>query len=339
MFGEDGEKVWPRTPPFAPKFFARDRDAFNGVALLDPRLTATITRLQNPVEVNQDSITHEQNIKDVGTLILEIAQELAEKGSPLYYRPAFREDEEAPEPIRPPNELTESIELFRTSVNSPRAIDFAENLRKAATMAEFNLHLAYGLRARCAACRWYTCLLWLAFRAEALTANLAGGCISAPSAEKMADAAYRAKLKIHEAIAELIEHPGELAVFDHDLLGYGVWHNGGREPLPDDAKDPWNQRGAEYDLAMLSFQVYDLPPHNLNLAMPVLRLRQPYGPPFSSVEPFKAPRKILEGRGWGVELRRPPVNKLPAESLIQGLVLHAEHPETVVYKPRAALRP
>lgn len=322
-------------PPFAAKFFARDRDAFNGVALLDPRLVATVARLQTPVQVSKESFTHSQNVKDIGTLILEIGNRLAVEGSPLYYRPALREDEQEPEPIRPPNELTESIELFHTAFNAPRAKDFAENLRKAATMAEFSLHLAHGLRARGAACRWYCCLLWLAFRAEALTANAAGGCVSAKSDEKMAEAAYRAKLKIHEAIAELVEHPGELSAFDHDLLGYGVWHNGGREPLPDDAKDPWNQRGAEYDIAMLSQQVYELSPQSLNLAMPVLRLRLPYGPPlntvlnFSSIEPFKAPRKILEGRGWGVELRRPPIDKLPAESLIQGLVLHAEHPDVL----------
>jgi hypothetical protein len=317
----------PKTLPFAPKFFARDRDASDGLALLDPRIKATVARLQNPVQVNEECVTHSQNIKDIGTIVLEIAERLSLEGSPLYYRPALGADEEDPEPLRPPNELTESIELFRAAVASPRAADFAENLRKSMTMAEFNLHLAYGLRARCAACRWYCCLLWLAHRAEVIAGTAVGGSVSAVSDEKMADAAYRAKFKIHEALSELVEHPGELAVFDDDLLGYGVWHNGGREPLPDDAKDLWNQRGTEFDIAMLSFQVHALPPLSLNLAMPVLRLRKPYGSPFSSLEPFKAPRKILEGRGWGVELKRPPIDKLPAESLIQGLVLHAEHPE------------
>merc|ERR1711865_824079 len=119
-------------------------------------------------------------------------------------------------------------------------------------------------------------------------------------------------------INDLIFEAPLLKVFDHDLLGYGVYMNKRAEPLPRGGKDEWFRRQMQYDLASMCRRVKELPPASLNRIEPRLHILRPYGEATWMLPPPEALRFILQTHGWVAECHMPPIDNVPAKALVQG---------------------
>jgi len=112
-------------------------------------------------------------------------------------------------------------------------------------------------------------------------------------------------------------------------VGYGVWHRGGREPLPEEAENEWYRRGLQFDIASMCWQVWRLPPDHINTigeGPPVYVLKRPFGERDQELQPASTARIIIQKHLWGADVEQSPIDVLPTKALVLGNVLHAEAP-------------
>jgi len=290
-------------PPFVQKLFAGDRLAREAVTLLAPE-------------------SHPADLALADTA--DLGREIGDRGEGLYRRgclpgsPAWEYEDCL--------EFAESIELWRSAIVVPGSPSFNEKVQKAFHLAEAGFGMLGRLGPRLAALRWCCCLCWLAARAQVVDNASAAGCFGTLDTSGSAAACRDAKGAIFEWLRNLTKEAAVAAIFDFDLIGHGVWHTGGREPLPKEAKNEWFRRGTEYDMASLCRQALALPPMDMNASQAVLLLRQSYGSPNWVLPPQEAARHILEKHDWYAEMRQAPIDEMPSKPHLEGLVLHAERP-------------
>jgi len=295
-----------RSRPFADKFFSADRLSRLAVELLGPELRIEVGDLE---------------VKAFGPLISEIGKNLIAHG-------AMAQTSHVPFQHEPSLEIAESFKIWDRVIVEETSDDFFVDVARMSDLA-FSGYKSLGTWGqRLAALRWAACTRWLAGRALACKPRALGTNCRAPEPHASHKEAFAAKLAIIKMLKELAVEPAIVAMFDFDLVGYGVWHSGGREPLPKEATDEWWRRFAEMDLMALWRQVQRLPPPELDAQIPVLALLQPYPRPNWELPLPLAARAIMDKHGWLVEVRQPAINgHLPDKALMQGNLLLADAPE------------
>mmetsp|Transcript_64857 Transcript_64857/g.154857 ORF Transcript_64857/g.154857 Transcript_64857/m.154857 type:complete len:667 (+) Transcript_64857:60-2060(+) len=295
-----------RSRPFVAKLFSADRPARYAVELLGPELRMEVENLE---------------AQAFGPLIAEIGKSLITHG-------AAGQTSHVPFQHEPSLEIAESLEIWDRVIVEETSDHFFDDVVRIADLA-FSGYKSLGtLGEKLAALRWACSTRWLAGRALACKPRALGTNCRSPDPVTSHKEAFQAKAAIIKMLKELAVDPSILAMFDYDLVGYGVWHSGGREPLPEEATNEWWRRFAEMDLMALWRQVQRLPPPELDASIPVLTLLQLYPEPNWELPLPLAARAIMEKHGWLVEVRQPAINgHLPDKALIQGPLLLADAPE------------
>mmetsp|Transcript_82339 Transcript_82339/g.156562 ORF Transcript_82339/g.156562 Transcript_82339/m.156562 type:complete len:765 (-) Transcript_82339:79-2373(-) len=260
--------------PFAELVFASDNYAKQAYQFLRPNFKIDDTMWLRP--------------KAIGHMMADIADRLSVEGN-------FPGRHYVPEVSL---EFADSVKLWRESLSEVTSSAFTAKVTRAAMQAE----AAYGYLGtwgpRFAALRWCLCITWIAARATLANLTSAGGSYGTVDPKKSADSLRQTKLKIFKILQGLLEEAPLLKVFDFDLIGYGVYINGGAEPLPRGGTDEWFRRQMEYDVASMCRQARDLPPPEVNDREPTLPILRPYGEPTWHLPPPKALRFILERHKW-----------------------------------------
>lgn len=223
-------------------------------------------------------------------------------------------------------EIVKSIEIFKEALKVFSAIDWNRMVQEAARKAEAGYLQMGKLVTKISAMRWAVGLKWIAARTAVVAKTAIGGGLGTIDAKLSQEAMYGVKLTLFNWLKEICADSAVLAMFDHDLLGHGVWHSGGREPLPEEASDHWYRRGAIFDLAMLCLQATRLPPEEMNRDQPLIELLKPFGQDNWRMPPYEAPKFILDMHGWTADAAQAPFSDMPAKPLRMGWVLHMNTP-------------
>lgn len=294
----DGPNTWVK------KFFGEDPQARLGVALLDPAFEAE-DQLVFPAE-------------KLGIRTADLGVRLFNEGS----LPGIRswKMEESPE-------WEQSVARWRESLVEVGVDKFDELVQDSARLAEEAYEQMGNLAPRLACLRWNCAITWIAARSETVTKVSIGnsfGQVPVPSSER---ANREAKKKIFGWLRSLCKEPKVRAIFDFDLVGHGVWHNAGKEPIPKEANDEWYRRGVFYDIVLMVHQTMLLPPEDMNPSAPTLLMLKPYGTPDWDMPPSVAPEGILKQHAWTAVPLPAPIRSDKAN--IQGKVLHCREPPPI----------
>ncbi|CAE8622081.1 unnamed protein product [Polarella glacialis] len=224
-------------------------------------------------------------------------------------------------------ELEDSIKFWRQSLEEETGPAYNVLVQKAFRQAEAGFLQLGRLAPRLAALRWAACMNWIANRSDAMIKSSGGGANVSQIPAQLSEAASRGvKHNIIKWLGTIIKEPPVIAIFDFDLLGQGVWHGGGKEPVPTEALDEWYRRGCEFDICMLASQALAIPPFDLNPAVPKLVMVQPYGSPAVHIDLPKVPRLILDKHEWLFQALLAPLEGLPQKVPLDGPVLHMDIP-------------
>jgi len=223
-------------------------------------------------------------------------------------------------------EVDDSLNLLEQALTVSSSLEFNELVQKAAKQAEAGYGSMKTWGPRLASLRWLCSIWWLAARVEVVNRNSAGASFGTIDPRFSEQVNWRAKNDMIHWISDLVHEAPVLKIFDHDLMGCGVYMNSRSEPLPRGGNDAWFRRQMQFDLASLCSQLRQLPPVKLNLQEPKLQILRPYGEPTWMLPPPEALRPILLAHGWIAEPLTPPIDQVPAKALIQGKVLHIDAP-------------
>lgn len=304
-----------------PQKFVLDQDAKEGIAYVsklftNDRLSREAFTFLAPENSSEDVIIMDG--ETVGRWILEVGHRLFEEGS-LPGLPSW-EQEESPE-------LRVSLKAWEDALSVPMGPNFAELVEKAFKQAEAGFFQLGRLAPRLAALRWCSCMAWVRFRTLAvMEASSGGGNCSIPQGAASRDACEQAKRFIFKALDSVVSEPKVRVLFDYDLVGEGVWHGGGKEPLPEESEDEWHRRSCEFDICRIAHQVERAPPVDVNASMPRLLVMQPFGTPHKRLRLAEVPRMILDRNKWYTEVANMPLLNLCSKSAVVGPILHMEVP-------------
>mmetsp|Transcript_30096 Transcript_30096/g.54467 ORF Transcript_30096/g.54467 Transcript_30096/m.54467 type:complete len:661 (-) Transcript_30096:98-2080(-) len=290
--------------PFVIKLFMSERLAREAFTFLAPQHSSDDLTIMDPVAI--------------GPWIGELGERLYHEGS-LPGLPCW-EMEESPE-------IKNSVDLWRKALEVDTGPAFDELVQKSFREAEAGFFQLGRLGPRLAGLRWTSCLRWLSsYCTEVMKASGGGGNCTALTADAIDRASREAKKFIFTCLGGIMEEPPVVTLFDFDLMGQGVWHGGGKQPLPEEAKDEWYRRGNVFDLCRIAHQAVRVPPEDLNPSVPHLMLIQPYGTPNEYIRLPEVPRMIIDKHGWVAEALPAPVDVMPAKAWVPGKVLHMEIP-------------
>eukprot|EP00913_Durusdinium_trenchii_P026804 g25143.t1 len=238
-------------------------------------------------------------------------------------------------PCKESPELRVSLKAWEDALSVPMGPNFAELVEKAFKQAEAGFFQLGRLAPRLAALRWCSCMAWVRFRTLAvMEASSGGGNCSIPQGAASRDACEQAKRFIFKALDSVVSEregvtegePKVRVLFDYDLVGEGVWHGGGKEPLPEESEDEWHRRSCEFDICRIAHQVERAPPVDVNASMPRLLVMQPFGTPHKRLRLAEVPRMILDRNKWYTEVANMPLLNLCSKSAVVGPILHMEVP-------------
>jgi len=256
-----------------------------------------------------------ENMDEIGHKILDLGKKLYEGGSMPCNR--LWDKEESPE-------FAESLELWAKALEATGVADFDRLLQKAAALANEGYAQMGNLAPRMASLRWNCCMCWIAARSAAVLAVSIGNSFGSVSVQRHKEVCHAAKHQIFELLRLLTKEYPVLTIFDFDLVGHGVWHDGKREDLPKLATDDWCRRSMEFDVVKLCYQALQLPPESMNPSAATFIMVQPYLTPEWLLPPPEAPRRILERHHWFMEFFQPEIDDLHTKAWIDGRVLHME---------------
>mmetsp|Transcript_58113 Transcript_58113/g.92354 ORF Transcript_58113/g.92354 Transcript_58113/m.92354 type:complete len:854 (-) Transcript_58113:251-2812(-) len=303
----------PRGPPqgrtFAEKFFTGDRLSLHAFSLLRPQ-----HRFKDIVHL--DPLT-------IGDEFVEIGEGLAKHGS---FPKGDDPDSFWNYTHEHSLEFCDSVDILRQALKVVTSHEFKDLMCKAAKQAYGGYYMLGTFGTRLASLRWLCCMTWLSARASCVGSASCGSGFGTIDANKDADACKSAKTDMFKWISELTHEAPVLKVFDHDLLGCGVYMNLKAEDLPRGGDNDYFRRQMEFDIARLCDQVNQLPPAYLNDAAPFLPILRPYGERTWELRPPDALRFITEKHDWLFEVRQPKIDDVPHKALVQGPVVHMGKP-------------
>lgn len=290
-------------PEWVEKLFNYDRLSREALVFLAP-------------ELRRESLL-KMKAEEFAPLMFKLGRRLYDEGS-LPGNPTW-EWEECPE-------FAQSLTTWREAAEAKNCMNFHLLLVKASELAEEGYDQMGNLAPRLAILRWVCCMKWLRSRSEAVNSVSIANCLGTVGPKLD----YAANMEGKKAIfgwlrAICLEWP-VITLFDFDLLGNGVWHDGKREPLPKRAVDEWYRRGIIFDIVKLCHQAMEVPPEDMNPSAPTLTMVQPYLTPDWILLPPEAPRHILQKHGWITHYMQPSIEQLHTKGLVLGQVLHIERP-------------
>eukprot|EP00929_Paragymnodinium_shiwhaense_P088294 TRINITY_DN48588_c0_g1_i1.p1 TRINITY_DN48588_c0_g1~~TRINITY_DN48588_c0_g1_i1.p1 ORF type:complete len:687 (+),score=111.69 TRINITY_DN48588_c0_g1_i1:80-2062(+) len=291
---------------FYEKMFTVDRMAREAYPLLAPEYRAADLIPLRPPEL--------------GPQVHELGERLYTEGS----LPGLDgwEWEESPE-------AEQSLAAWKEAIQQPGCAEFLELVKKSSRLSFAAYYQATKLQPQMALFRWTCTMRWLESRAILCADAAAGGALGTIDPVESRKALVKVKEWILEQAREIVTKPALLSMTDLDLLGNGVWLKGTREDIPKEARNLWYRRGMEYDVAMLCLQISQLPPVEINdvgQGLPVYVLKQPYGTPDWRLRPQDSAKYILERHGWNATLFQAPIDRVPEEQLLTGMVMHMTLP-------------
>mmetsp|Transcript_5369 Transcript_5369/g.11685 ORF Transcript_5369/g.11685 Transcript_5369/m.11685 type:complete len:815 (-) Transcript_5369:539-2983(-) len=256
-----------------------------------------------------------ENMDSIGQRVLEIGQSLYKNGT-MPCNPLW-EIEESPE-------FVESLSYWEEAIDAACAEEFDVLVQKAASLAHEGYIQMGNLAPRLASLRWNCCLTWIASRSTAAMEVSTGGCFGTLKPARSKEICHDTKHQIFELLRPLTKEYPVMAIFDHDLVGHGVWHDSKREPLPKRAHDHWYRRCMEFDITKLCHQACQVPPEDMNASAATLVMVQPYLTPDWVLSPYEAPRHILEKHDWYCDAIEAEIDDLHTKAWVNGLVVHIE---------------
>jgi len=294
--------------PFVQKFFVSDRPAREAYTLLRPHFRS----------VDLVGLNHEE-LQYMGGRIADWGDTLANEGNfPGQTCFAYQYELSL--------EVADSIKLWREALEAPSSSSFLDLARRAAAQAEAGYCFLGSMGPRLAAIRWCCCLYWIAVRAAAVDEVSAGGSFGTVKNAANYDALRKAKSQIFDWLRALMNNAPILALYDFDLVGYGVFIDRRCEPMPKHGDNEWFRRSTEYDIVCLARQALELPPEDINAVSPTFLILRPHGELDWELRPLQAPRHIVERHNWGCEIVMPKIDAMPSKALVQGRILEIDRP-------------
>lgn len=227
---------------------------------------------------------------------------------------------------QPSLELDDSLDLWDEALQETTCKGFTRLVQRAAVQAHAGYAQLGNVGPRIAALRWACCCCWIGSRAGVVAANTISNKPAAISPELSRQATWEAKSEIYGWLRAVTKEPKIVCFYDFDVCGYGVYHQGGKEELIEEAENEWFRRGIEYDIISLCRQALVLPPTEMNSAAPCFNMLQPLGRPERVIQPTEMPITILKLHEWTCEVEKPKNDNLPSKGAVVGNVLFADVP-------------
>lgn len=296
--------------PFHVRFFGLDVLAREAIPLLSAELRSVDLIPMHPTEMGP-------RIVELGRQLhagaLHCGEELHQGGCTTW----------VPQPSL---ELDDSLDLWDAALQQTTCKEFTRLVQRAAVQAYAGYAQLGNVGPRIAALRWACCCCWIGSRAGVVAANTISNKPAAISPELSRQATWEAKAEIYGWLRAVTKEPKLVCFYDFDVCGYGVYHQGGKEHLIEEAENEWFRRGIEYDIISLCRQALELPPIEMNSAAPCFNMLQPLGRPARVIQPTEMPIAILKLHEWICDVEKPTNDNLPSKGAVVGNILYADVP-------------